>query len=109
MLLEELLFFLSKYKTPKIQDYFHHIIWYDDFVKDPHGEVNSFYNAFGIERYNHDFNNIRQLNIHGVKYDDSSYGRNMHTVRRKVDKVEYDIERYVPSHLIKKINDIDIS
>ena len=33
----------------------------------------------------------------------------MHTVRSTVDKVEYDIERYVPSHIIKKINDIDIS
>ena len=89
-------------------NYCHHIIWYNDFVKDPQGEVNRFYDAFGIERYEHDFNNIGQFKVNGVKYDDASYGRNMHTVRSTVDKVEYDIERYVPSYIIKKINDLDI-
>ena len=98
---------LSTYEVMN-SNYFHHIIWYDDFVKDPQKEINLFYDAFGIERYDHNFNNIGQFKLNGVKYDDTSYGRNMHTVRSVVDKIEYDIERYVPSHIIKKLNDLDI-
>jgi hypothetical protein len=89
-------------------NYFHHIIWYDNFVSDPQKEISRFYDSFGIQNHSHDFYNIKQLSINGVKYNDSSYGMNMHTVRDSIKKNEYDIERYVPTHIIKKINDFDI-
>ena len=68
--------------------------------------VETFYDAFGIEKYQHNLNKVDQLKINGVKYNDTTYG-NMHTIRNTIKKVEYDIERYVPSHIMK-INDIDI-
>ena len=89
-------------------NHFHHIIWYDDFVSDPQTEVDNFYDAFGIEKYQHNLDKVDQLKINGVKYNDTTYGNNMHTIRSSIKKVEYDIERYVPSHIMKKINDIDI-
>jgi hypothetical protein len=89
-------------------NYFHHIIWYDDFVSNAQQEIDRFYDSFDIQNYSHDFNNVKQLSINGVKYNDSSYGMNMHTVRSSIKKNEYDIERYVPTHIIKKINDFDI-
>ena len=89
-------------------NYFHHIIWYDDFVSNPQKEIDRFYDSFDIQNHSHDFDNVKQLSINGVKYNDSSYGMNMHTVRDSVKKNEYDIEKYVPTCIIKKINDFDI-
>ena len=61
-------------------NYFHHIIWYDDFVSDPQTEVDNFYDAFDIEKYHHNLNKVDQLKINGVKYNDTTYGNNMHTI-----------------------------
>lgn len=89
-------------------NHFHHIIWYNDFINDPQLEINKFYQVFQIDNIEHNFNDIKQLNLNGIRYDDSSYGMNMHNIRRSIEKEDYDIEKYVPSHIMKKINDIDI-
>ena len=88
-------------------DYFYHEIFYDDFVTKPEETIKNFYNAFGIDEYEHDFNNISQLKLNGIKYDDGIYGKDMHKVRSVLEKREYDVNRYVPSHLIKKIEGLE--
>ena len=64
-------------------NYFYHIIWYDDFVSDPQTEVDNFYDAFDIEKYHHNLNKVDQLKIVSVKYNDTTYGNNMHTIRKQ--------------------------
>ena len=87
--------------------YFYHEIFYDDFLTKPEETVRNFYNAFGIDEYEHDFNNISQLKTNGIKYDDDIYGNNMHKLRSTLEKCEYDVDKYVPSHLVERIEALE--
>ena len=102
---------LSKYMRSIVDirksTYFYHEIFYDEFVNKPEETIEKFYNAFGIDNYEHDFNNISQLKLNGIKYDDSICGHNLHKLRPVLKKNSYDVEQYIPSHLIKKIEEIE--
>ncbi len=102
---------LSKYMRSIVDirnsNYFYHEIFYDDFVTKPEETIKKFYNAFGIDEYKHDFNNISQLKLNGIKYDDSIYGNNMHKLRSVLKKNYYDVEQYVPSHLIQRMTELE--
>ena len=102
---------LSKYMRSIVDirnsTYFYHEIFYDEFVNNPKETIEKFYSAFGIDNYDHDFNNISQLKLNGVKYDDTLCGNNMHKLRSVLKKSIYDIERYVPPHLIKKMEELE--
>ena len=88
-------------------NYFYHEIFYDEFVNNPKETVEKFYNAFGMDNYEHDFNRISQLKLNKVKYDDTLCGNNMHKLRSVLKKNIYDIEKYVPSYLIKRMVELE--
>ena len=58
-----------------------HFIKYDDLVQNPEEEINKLYNFFNIPYYSgHYFENLQQININGIGYDDRIVGKNMHRI-----------------------------
>ena len=58
-----------------------HFMKYDDLVQNPEEEINILYNFFNIPYYSgHYFENLQQININGISYDDTIVGNNMHKI-----------------------------
>ena len=58
-----------------------HFIKYDDLVQNPEEEINKLYNFFNIPYYSGlYFENLQQININGIGYDDRIVGKNMHRI-----------------------------
>ena len=55
-----------------------HFVKYDDFVINPKEEIKKIYNFLDIPHYPHYFDNLKQVNINGLSYDDTIVGSNMH-------------------------------
>jgi len=55
-----------------------HYVRYDDIVINPEQEFKKIYNFLGEPYFNHRFNNLDQININGLSYDDRIVGDNMH-------------------------------
>ena len=51
---------------------------YDDIVINPEQEFKKIYNFIGEPYFNHRFNNLDQIKINGLSYDDRVMGNNMH-------------------------------
>jgi sulfotransferase len=62
-------------------------IRFEDLTERPQETMNKIYDYYGVERYEHDFNNIEQL----TQEDDAVYGAfGDHTIRRKVKPLKKD-------------------
>ena len=57
-----------------------HLIKYDEFVIDPENHIKKLYKFLEIPYYQHYFENLKQININGISYDDTFHGSNMHKV-----------------------------
>ncbi len=65
-----------------------HLIKYDDFVLDPENHIKDLYNFLNIKDYPHYFENLKQIDINGMQYDDTIMGDNMHKIRpEKIKKI----------------------
>lgn len=86
----------------------HHIIVdYDDMIGHPKKEIDRIYQFLNIPHYNHNFTDIGQFNMNGVRYDDSYLGRDLHTIRSDgLSKRHYHVD--IPSHLIDKCKELNI-
>ena len=64
-----------------------HFVKYDDLVTQPEQEFKKIYDFMGEPYFNHKFENLQQLEVNGMKYDDTIVGKNMHNIRSVVRKV----------------------
>ncbi len=64
-----------------------HFVKYDDLVTKPKEEIQKIYQFLEIPFFNHQFQDLKQININGMGYDDRIVGKNMHTIRNVVRKV----------------------
>ena len=55
-----------------------HYVKYDDLVKNPEQEFKKIYQFIGEPYFNHRFNNLDQVKVNGLSYDDKVVGSNMH-------------------------------
>ena len=55
-----------------------HYVKYDDIVNNPEQEFRKIYQFIGEPYFNHRFNNLDQVNVNGLAYDDKIVGNNMH-------------------------------
>ena len=55
-----------------------HYVKYDDMVTNPEQEFRKIYKFLGEPYFKHRFNNLDQLNVNGLSYDDKIVGSNMH-------------------------------
>jgi sulfotransferase len=63
-----------------------HFVKYDDLISRPEQEMRKIYQFIGLPYYNHQFENLQQINVNGIGYDDKVVGKNMHTIRNVVRK-----------------------
>ena len=55
-----------------------HYVKYDDVVTNPEQEFRKIYKFLDEPYFNHRFNNLDQVNVNGLSYDDKIVGSNMH-------------------------------
>ena len=55
-----------------------HFVKYDDLVIQPEEEFRKIYQFIGEPYFNHRFNNLDQVTVNGLSYDDKIVGSNMH-------------------------------
>jgi sulfotransferase len=63
-----------------------HFVKYDDLISRPEQEMRKIYQFIGLPYYNHQFEDLKQINVNGIGYDDKVVGKNMHTIRNVVRK-----------------------
>jgi len=83
-----------------------HFIKYDDMVANPEKTFIDLYQFLGIKLFKHRFQDLQQVEVNGMKYDDSIVGKNMHKIRSGVRK-EYNpyIEK-IPERIKQKYGHI---
>jgi hypothetical protein len=80
------------------------IVEYDNLVEYPQETINKIYKFLEISTYKHDFNNI-------VKIEDDfdnnlELPKNLHTVRKKINKISKDPEQVLSEYIINKYSNI---
>ena len=74
---------------------------YDDLLNSPKETLDKIYNFYGIEKYNHNYDNIEQFKVNDVSYDDKNIGAEIHTLREgKLKRNVYGVK--VPQRVIDK-------
>ena len=83
-----------------------HFIRYNDMVANPEKIFKELYKFLDEPYYPHYFENLKQININDIKYDDTVVGKNMHTIRSTVKK---ETNNYiVPERIRQKYEHIKI-
>ena len=83
-----------------------HFVKYDDLVAQPEQEFRKIYQFINLPYYNHKFENLKQVEVNGMSYDDKIVGKNMHKIKTVVRK-EYNpyIEK-IPERIRQKYGHI---
>ena len=79
---------------------------YNDLVSNPEHYIKEVYKFLEEPYYPHQFQNLQQININGMPYDDTIVGKNMHIIRNEIQK-EYNpyIEK-IPQRIREKYGHI---
>jgi len=86
-----------------------HYVRYDDIVTNPEQEFKKIYNFIDAPYFNHRFNNLDQVNINGLSYDDRIVGNNMHKIfDGPVRKVYNPYIEKIPERIRQKYGHIKI-
>jgi len=83
-----------------------HYVKYDDLVAQPEKEIREIYKFMDIPYYNHRFENLQQVEVNGMKYDDTIVGKNMHNIRSVVKKVNNPYIDKIPERIRQKYGHI---
>ena len=92
----------NAYKYPDIC----HFVKYDDLVAQPEQEFRKIYQFMGEPYFNHKFENLQQVEVNGMKYDDTIVGKNMHNIRSVVRKVPNPYINKIPERIRQKYEHI---
>ena len=80
-----------------------HFVKYDDLVTNPEQEFKKIYEFIDEPYFNHRFNNLDQVCVNGLSYDDKVVGSNMHKLFDKsVKKIYNNYIKKIPQRIIKK-------
>ena len=83
-----------------------HFVKYDDLVAQPEQEIRKVYQFMGLPYFNHRFENLQQVEVNGMKYDDTIVGKNMHNIRSVVRKVPNRYIDKIPKSIRQKYGHI---
>ena len=92
----------NAYKYPDIC----HFVKYDDLVAQPEQEFKKIYEFINEPYFNHRFQDLQQVEVNGMKYDDTIVGKNMHTIRNVVRKIPNSYIDKVPKRIRQKYEHI---
>ena len=77
-----------------------HIVEYDDLANNPKKTLDGVYDYLGLDKFEHNFNDIPQLNNNGVSYNDDILGGDLHKIKTdSVGKDKYDMYEYLPDNI----------
>ena len=77
-------------------------IKYEDLVSNPEKELRKVYTFLNLPYFSHKFKDLDQITVNGLQYNDSIFGKNMHTLRTdKIMKVENQYKNLIPQQFIK--------
>jgi hypothetical protein len=60
----------------------------------------------GIKLFKHSFQNLKQLEVNGICYDDTIVGNNMHTIKTELKKQPNPYYHRIPERFIKEYGHI---
>ena len=83
-----------------------HYVKYDDLVAQPEQEFRKIYKFLGEPYFNHRFEDLQQVEVNGMKYDDTIVGKNMHNIRSVVRKVNNPYINKIPERIRQKYEHI---
>ena len=83
-----------------------HYVKYDDLVTNPEQEIRKVYQFMGLPYFNHKFEDLQQVKVNGIKYDDTIVGKNMHNIRSVVRKVNNPYIDKIPERIREKYEHI---
>ena len=83
-----------------------HYVKYDDLVAQPEQEFRKIYKFLGEPYFNHRFEDLQQVEVNGMKYDDTIVGKNMHNIRSVVRKVNNPYIEKIPERIRQKYGHI---
>jgi hypothetical protein len=83
-----------------------HFVKYDDLVAQPEEELKKIYQFMGVSYYKHRFEDLQQVEVNGMKYNDTIVGKNMHTIRTVVRKVNNPYIDRIPERIRQKYEHI---
>ena len=83
-----------------------HFVKYDDLVAQPEQEIRKVYQFMGLPYFNHKFEDLQQVEVNGIKYNDTIVGKNMHNIRSVVRKVNNPYIDKIPESIRQKYEHI---
>jgi len=83
-----------------------HFVKYDNLVAQPEQEFCKIYQFIDEPYFNHKFENLQQVEVNGMKYDDTIVGKNMHNIRSIVRKVPNPYLDKIPERIKQKYGHI---
>ena len=84
-----------------------HFLKYDALVARPEEEIQKIYQFLDEPYYNHNFENLQQVEVNGMKYDDTVVGKNMHKIHtRKIEKKYNPYIEKIPQRIKEKYGHI---
>lgn len=92
----------SAYNLVDCNDDLRMFIKYEDLVNNCEKKISEIYEFLGIKKYKHNFDNITDFEVNKIKYDDLIFGKNLHAVKNKIEKSEYEYKSYVPNSIAQK-------
>jgi len=77
-----------------------HVVWMDQLVQSPQETLNGIYDFLELEQFEHDFNNIKEVDKHN---DLSGYGMvGLHDLKKKLTKPDNKPEKVLSNYAIEK-------
>ena len=84
-----------------------HFVKFDDLMKNPTEELQKIYKFLEEPYYPHYFENLKDININGIEYDDTVVGKNMHKLHTgKIEKIYNPYIEKIPLRLKKEYGHI---
>ena len=84
-----------------------HFVKFDDLMKNPTEELQKIYKFLEEPYYPHYFENLKDININGIEYDDTVVGKNMHKLHTgKIEKIYNPYIDKIPERIRKKYGHI---
>ncbi|MDC1109714.1 sulfotransferase [Candidatus Pelagibacter sp.] len=83
-----------------------HYVKYDDLILQPEQEIRKVYEFMNLPYFKHSFQDLQQVEVNGMKYDDTVLGKNMHNIRSTVEKVPNPYIDKIPERIRQKYEHI---
>jgi len=93
----------NSFNYPKIC----HFVKFNDLMKNPKKELQKIYTFLEEPYYPHYFENLKNININGIEYDDTIVGKNMHKLHTgKIEKIYNPYIEKIPQSIKEKYGHI---